>query len=57
MASGNGPNRDLACLKISTPPLEDFVQFDLGCWMHMSGVYPSHMEGHSPGDSLPRNLA
>ena len=45
MASGNGPNWDRSCWKISIPLLEDFVQFYLGTWMHMRGVYPSHMEG------------
>ena len=45
MASGNGPNRDCACWKISTPRLEGFVQFYLGTWMQKKGVYPSHMEG------------
>ena len=46
MASGNGPNGNCACWKISTPRPEGFVQFYLGTWMHKKGVYPSHMEGH-----------
>ena len=37
-ALGNGPKRDCTCLKISTPPLVDFVQFYLEIWMHMRGV-------------------
>ena len=30
---------------ISTYLLEGFVQFYPGTWLHMRGVYPSHMEG------------
>ena len=30
---------------ISTPLLEGFLQFYLGTWLQMRGVYPSHMEG------------
>ena len=30
---------------ISTPLLEGFVEFYPGPWLHMRGVYPSHMEG------------
>ena len=34
-----------ACSMMSTPLLEGFVQFYLETWLHMRGVYPSHMEG------------
>ena len=44
MALGNGPKQDCACLNILPLPLVGFVQFYLGTWMHMRGVYPSHME-------------
>ena len=58
MASGNGPKRDSACWKISPPLVEDFVQFCLGTWMHMRGVYPSHMEGQrSHGAALGRCIS
>ena len=53
MVLENGPKRDCACWKISPSLLVDFVQFYLGTWMHMGGVYPSHMEGQrSHGASL-----
>ena len=45
MASGNGLNQDWFCWKISTSLPEDFVQFYLGTWKYMSGVYPSRTEG------------
>ena len=45
MGLGNGPKRDSACWRISTPLQKGFVQFYPGTWMHMRGVYPSHMEG------------
>ena len=55
MVLGNGPKRDCACWKISPPLLVDSVQFYLGTWMHMRGVYPSHMEGQrSHGAALGR---
>ena len=55
MALGNGPKQDCACLKISPLLLVDFVQFYLETWMHMRGVYPSHMEGQrSRGAALGR---
>ena len=41
MALGNGPKQDCACLKISPHLLVRFLQFYLGTWMHMRGVYPS----------------
>ena len=43
MVLRNGPKQD--CWKISTPLLEDFVQFYLGILMHIRGVHPSNMEG------------
>ena len=47
MALGDGPKQYGACWMISTPLLEDFVQFYLGTWLHKRGVYPSHMEGEA----------
>ena len=56
MELGNGPKQDWACWKILTPLLEDFVQFCLGTWMHMRGVYPSHMEGRGVMKQLRTNV-
>ena len=55
MALGNSPKQDCACFDISPLLLLGFVQFCLGTWMHMKGVYPSHMEGQrSHGAALGR---
>ena len=55
MALGNGPKQDCACLNISPLLPVGFVQFYLGTWIHMRGVYPSHMEGQrSHGAALGR---
>ena len=45
MALGNCPKWDCACWKILAPLPEDFVQCYLGTWLHIRGVYSSHMEG------------
>ena len=52
MASGDGPNRDCACWKISTSRLEGFVQFYLGTCMHKKGVYPSNMAGQKSHEEV-----
>ena len=55
MALGNGLNQDCACLNISPLLLVGFVQFYQGTWIHMTGVYPSQMEGQrSHGAALNR---
>ena len=55
MALGNDPKQDWTCYKISLLLLVGFVQFYPGTWMHMRGVYPSHMEGQrSHGAALGR---
>ena len=55
---GNGPKQECDCWKISPPLIVDFVQFNLGTWMHMRGVYPLHMQGQrSHGAALSRCIS